>query len=76
MHLGWLVVMALAMSLEDGGLARARGRDDQAARALAERGDEVNDARFQQVRARFSRLNFSTGSMSSGSRTGRIWCIP
>ena len=43
----------VANLLEDGRLARARRRDDQAARALADGRDEVNDARLDQVRCGF-----------------------
>ena len=40
----------IANLLEDGRLARARRRDDDAARAFADRRDEVNHARLDQVR--------------------------
>ena len=43
----------VANLLENGGLARARRRDDDAARALADRRDKVNDARLDQVRRGF-----------------------
>ena len=39
--------------LENGGLAAARRGDNQPARALANRRDEVNDARFDQIGAGF-----------------------
>jgi hypothetical protein len=48
--------------LEDGRLARARRRDDQAARAFADGRDQVNDARFEQVGRGFE-IDFSIGSM-------------
>src|SRR5581483_2661878 len=36
--------------LENGGLARARRRDDQTARALPEGSHEIDDARLEEVR--------------------------
>ena len=50
---GWFVVMALQICLRMVVLPRARRGHDQAARALADGRDEVNDARLDQIRIGF-----------------------
>jgi hypothetical protein len=50
---GWFVVMALQICLRMVVLPRARRGDDQPARAFANRRDEVNHARFEQVGSGF-----------------------
>ncbi len=73
---GWLVGDGVGDLLENGRLARARRRDDQSARALADGRDQVDDARLQQVRRGLQVESSRWGQWWSGSRSARPWCNP
>ena len=73
---GWFVVMALPDLLEDGGFARARRGDDDAARAFADGRDEVNHARLDQVRRRFQIKFFNRVNRGQVLKAHRLGGIP